>query len=294
MGYIYLITNTVNGKIYVGQTKRNIESRWKEHRRISPAKIAKFGATPLFRAIKKYGVDAFTIEQLEECDNALLDEREIYWIDKLNARTIGYNIAKGGTQSRDCEPVVQFSLEGKFIRTFNSIYEASSETGLKIGGIYCACDGWNVQHTGYQWRYLKDAEKLGMTLPPCKPPNKSTQVHQYTLDGDYIASFPSISEASKSFGEHGGGGVRLACMGKMLESHGYRWSFEKVDKLPEMGKNKTLRPVAKLDDNGKIIEIYDSMTDAAIKNNVSLCAISAVCKGRNKTSAGYGWKYYSA
>lgn len=84
-GIIYKTTNLINGKFYVGQDAHN--------------NINYYGSGKSLKlAIKKYGKENFIKEILEECDTKLLlNEREIYWINKLNAIEIGYNIASGGT-----------------------------------------------------------------------------------------------------------------------------------------------------------------------------------------------------
>jgi len=93
-GMVYKITNSVNGKIYVGQTIRNLERRFKEH-------CIKEGCPIFFKAIKKYGKENFNTEVIEECrDTDELNEKEIYWIQKLNSQCpSGYNISKGGSGS---------------------------------------------------------------------------------------------------------------------------------------------------------------------------------------------------
>lgn len=88
MGSIYLITNKINDKKYVGLTTRSIEIRWKEHCRHSSQRIDE--------AIQEYGQDNFTIEKIEDCDDAQLDEKEIYWIEYYNSHKDGYNETIGG------------------------------------------------------------------------------------------------------------------------------------------------------------------------------------------------------
>lgn len=96
MGYIYKITNNINGKIYIGKTTTTIQNRFKGH-----IKKAKGGShnSYLQNALIKYGVENFSIEELDESD-ALdeLNQKEKYWIEKLNARnrSIGYNQTSGG------------------------------------------------------------------------------------------------------------------------------------------------------------------------------------------------------
>jgi group I intron endonuclease len=94
-GYIYKITNILNGKVYIGQTIKTIEERFRQH-------IYKAGCTHLHAAIKKWGKENFKIEIIEEVPKELLDEREIYWISYYNStdNKIGYNIIKGGKLGR--------------------------------------------------------------------------------------------------------------------------------------------------------------------------------------------------
>lgn len=89
-GYIYVITNKINGKQYVGQTARDVETRFLEHC------SEKKGYSKLHNAIQKYGWQNFYVETLEEIPLSDLNEREVYWINKLQTRDKGYNIAIGG------------------------------------------------------------------------------------------------------------------------------------------------------------------------------------------------------
>lgn len=93
MGYIYKITNKINKKAYIGKTERSIQERWKEHLRHIPMYCDRL---PLYKALAKYGQENFTIEQVEECDSTILDEREIYWINQYGTYHAGYNCTSGG------------------------------------------------------------------------------------------------------------------------------------------------------------------------------------------------------
>lgn len=85
---IYLLTNKINGKVYVGQSV-NIERRWREYRRKVSAAQRR-----LYRAFEKYGVSAFAFEVIEECAPEHLDAYEDVYIRtfKATARDSGYNI----------------------------------------------------------------------------------------------------------------------------------------------------------------------------------------------------------
>lgn len=93
MCYVYIITNSINNKQYIGKTTKTIEERFASHRHDS-----KFSKTVLYKAFKKYGIDNFIISVIEECDSDKLNEREIYWIQKYNSIVPnGYNLTIGGT-----------------------------------------------------------------------------------------------------------------------------------------------------------------------------------------------------
>lgn len=85
-GYIYLITNKINNKQYIGQTSRDVDTRFQEH--YSNTR----GYSKLHNAIQKYGWQNFKVETIEEVPLDSLDEREKYWINKLDTRDKGYNI----------------------------------------------------------------------------------------------------------------------------------------------------------------------------------------------------------
>ena len=95
IGYIYCITNKVNGKQYVGQTTQTIERRFIQHR--SDARTGRRNSI-IHNAIRKYGEENFTTEEIDSASSIdELCEKEIYWIAKLNTLTPnGYNLTEGG------------------------------------------------------------------------------------------------------------------------------------------------------------------------------------------------------
>jgi hypothetical protein len=89
---IYKITNLVNNKIYIGQTRGTLLNRWNSHCRNKKNSLITF-------AINKYGRKNFKIEQIDEASNLQdLNIKEALWIHKLDSanRKIGYNIMLGG------------------------------------------------------------------------------------------------------------------------------------------------------------------------------------------------------
>ena len=93
---IYKITNLINGKSYIGQSI-DIERRFKMHKQTAFNPNKKQYHYPLYRAIRKYGIDKFSFEVLEECNISELNEKEIYYISKYRTHSqLGYNQDDGG------------------------------------------------------------------------------------------------------------------------------------------------------------------------------------------------------
>ena len=108
MGVIYKTVNLVNNKIYVGRDKHNNPKY--------------FGSGKLVNlAFKKYGIENFRKDIIEECDADLLDDREKFWIKELHAQDpeIGYNIADGGhnefSMTEYVRKQISENLKGKYI-----------------------------------------------------------------------------------------------------------------------------------------------------------------------------------
>ena len=85
---VYKITNSLNGKIYVGQTRQKIEKRFLQHSTAN---------SPLGQAMRQCGIENFTIEIIEECrTQEELNRREQFWIKVLNSKVPnGYNLSNG-------------------------------------------------------------------------------------------------------------------------------------------------------------------------------------------------------
>ena len=96
MAYIYQITNDINNNVYIGKTEQTIEKRWKEH--CMDYNRERNEQRPLYAAMKKYGIEHFHIQCLEETENP--NEREIYWIEQKQSFKYGYNATLGGDGRR--------------------------------------------------------------------------------------------------------------------------------------------------------------------------------------------------
>ena len=100
---IYLLTNTTNGKYYVGQTRQELSHYLYEQGYRARNSIC--SKPKLYAAIRKHGIENFKIQTLMECQSQVeLDLAEIAFIYLLQSQKIGYNIADGGCGNSGCPP----------------------------------------------------------------------------------------------------------------------------------------------------------------------------------------------
>jgi group I intron endonuclease len=103
---IYLITNTINGKQYIGQTLHSPEKRWQEHVYTAQGDRRR-SLWPLYHAIRKYGPKAFIISTLAEASSQEeLNQLEIEFIEAYQTldRAFGYNRHEGGNRPPKSTP----------------------------------------------------------------------------------------------------------------------------------------------------------------------------------------------
>lgn len=131
-GFIYKITNTINGKSYIGQTIQNVKERFYQHCATKCSKAVLDMA--IHRAIKKYGKSNFTVEVIEEVDSTNLNDRERYWIKYYDSYNNGYNSTKGGQdgckpfKDLDAEAIIKEYNTGKSLRTLGTIFKVDKQT----------------------------------------------------------------------------------------------------------------------------------------------------------------------
>ena len=115
-GLIYIIKNTVNDKVYIGQTTLSLEDRWKSH--LKPSVHKTRDTYKIYNAMNKYGKENFYVELLEDdIPIDLLNEKEIEYIELYDSYYNGYNSTKGGdgrivNKEYDVDEIIQSYLSG--------------------------------------------------------------------------------------------------------------------------------------------------------------------------------------
>lgn len=211
MAYVYKITNDVNQKIYVGKTQFSIEKRFGEHCRDSQKQTEEH--RPLYAAMRKYGIEHFHIELLEETDSP--EERERYWIEELGSFKYGYNATLGG----DGKPYIDYDVVIATYQKVQNATEVAKQLNINDSSVRSILKSRNIS--------LRDSsdimrEKYGKIT------------NMYSLSGEYIRSFPSARAAGNYLIENGLTKCKLTtirqhisevCRGKRQTAARYKWQY---------------------------------------------------------------------
>lgn len=297
MYIVYKTTNLINGKIYVGVHRTNVDIFDNYYGCGCYKKDLKNNRVNGFpAAIRKYGCKNFKRETLFEFPDtnegmlaAYKKEEEIV-TEEFVKRKDTYNLTRGGqwtVYETLKKPIAQYTIQGKFIRS----WESTSEAQLKLGltSIPNALLGISKYAGEWQWRYYNgdDSDIEAVTT-------KEKSVYQFDLQGNLIKCWRSITEASKSFEEDRQYSIKVmisrCCLGKTNQVNGYYWSFKPKF---EFRTNKHYSAVAKYDDNGIFLESYTTIKEAAERNNIKTSTnIIACIKGKQKHCGGFRWRYF--
>lgn len=132
-GIIYLASNLITGKSYIGQTIKSLDKRKAKHLQNSKTDLN----NKFYQAIRKHGIESFEWKVLEEdIPKEKLDEREIHWIKEINTLYEGYNMTIGGgtllghKHSEETKRKIGESLKGRSMKD-HYIERYGEEEGLK-------------------------------------------------------------------------------------------------------------------------------------------------------------------
>lgn len=134
-GSIYIIRNTVNDKVYIGQTTMTVHERFLSH--LKPSVHKTRGTYKLYNAMIKYGKDKFYYEVLEEnVPVKELDKKEINYIKEYDSFNNGYNSTPGGNARRiheeyDVQNIIDLFNQGLSAKEIGAIYNVCSATILR-------------------------------------------------------------------------------------------------------------------------------------------------------------------
>ena len=276
MGYIYKITNLINNKIYIGQTSFSIELRFKQHIYIAKNNFAI--SYPLYEAMRKYGVENFVIEEMEEVNDSELDDREKYWIKEEQSFIKygkGYNCTLGGEGNIliDREKIYNLWDEGYSISQINEMYSFDRSSIRKILQNY---KNYNIDESN------KRGDKI-------QGKARRKKIFQYDKNGKFIKEYSCREEAEEKTG------ISAKTIWSAIDRNGgaggFFWSYNKKNSIEVPKMRKYRQKVAQY--NGTtLIKIYESAAAAKKETGISDIQIRKVCQGKGKTAGGFIWRYY--
>lgn len=207
MFYVYKYTSP-SGKIYIGYTGKS-----KGKRSGGSNGSCYSNSTYFYHAIKKYGIENFNYEILENnLSKEKAKEKEQYYIQLYDATNpdIGYNLTKGGdgNQKYDYEYIYKLYLEGKTVGEIKQTLNCSESP------IQASLEMHNVPG---KERIQRSAGKYHTVI-----------IYQYSKDKKLINSFNSIAEAERITGiAHAN--IVANCKGRRKSAGGFIWSYDKLD-----------------------------------------------------------------
>ena len=274
MGIIYVIKNDINNKLYVGQTVTTLANRWLHHKDA----YEKYD-WHLYRAMRKYGIEHFWIEKLEDCSDDIIYEREKYWIEQLDSFKNGYNMTSGGEGRTTLD-------REEIIKLWNQGYSALQIAEL-VGSKWSSPIIDVLEQQG-----LYDAEEIKRRkVIDIANKQSLTRIIQYNEKAEVVSIFNSPKEAEDKTG------INRANIKTALDTGsgagGFMWKRE-GEKPPAPRKIKTgrKRKVQQIDLNTlEVINTYNNASEAGRAIGCAPSSISAVCRGERNKTHGFGWRY---
>lgn len=293
-GFIYITTNLVNGRLYVGQKK--IRSGWETYLGSGDA---------LKKAIQKYGRENFERKIID----IAFSVNELNYLENLYTRMFNavdsrkwYNICYGGINgaaNHQKKPVKLFDIKGNLIEQYDSISRASNITGDSRDVIRNSCNGKIVMtKCKHIWRWAEDDFNKYPTEYGKR--EKSIEVKCYSIDGKFIKKYESLHEAENNSGINRTS-IKSCCDGFISTAGGYVWRYieDSFDKYPVRTKTENIKiklekyslKVKCYNTDGVLLKIYNSIHEAEKETGASRANISKCCKGKSYVACGYVWRY---
>ena len=191
--------------------------------------------------------------------------------------------------------VIQYDSDGNFIKRFESITVASQETGIQVTSICQSCKQKNHLAGGFIWCYEKQKNAIKQALEKKRSGYGKKKVYQFDLNGTLLKVWNSAQDVEKETGM-AASTISIACSGKIAQVYGYIWSRKEdiSDKINSGQMKRSKQKNIKIDQysmDGTFIRSWDSIKDASHSLLIDGSGISKVCKGKQKQSGGFKWKY---
>lgn len=290
---IYITTNQVNGKIYIGLHKTDNPYSFDNYLgcgvfTTSPASYMNGGTLFQF-AVKKYGVKQFkrktlkvfdTLEEAAKYENEIVDEEFI-------KRQDTYNMVCGGGCPPDLSKIVyQFDMEGNFIKQWRNQIEVTDHYNCYKDAIYESIKN----KRSFKDCFWSNSQEINIQNYRLNVTNKFT--YQYNKNGVLLNVFESIQECANKLDVDKKRIVNALALKSLVEDCYFLPANVNVFDVIEWRstKNSGKKTVYRYTLDGKYDGEFKSLADAAKNLNLkSYTSISAALKDPKKVSGGYRW-----
>lgn len=287
---IYKAQNKINNKIYIGKTN-NLRKRIREHTRYDVHNGLLF-----HKAIEHYGAENFEWTIIDSTTtNEEANFLESYYIKKFNSfKPNGYNMTFGGdgNSNQSAKRIVCLSLNGDYIKSYNSAAQAEREDGFTNSTVLTCCKGKTRQCKGHLFMYEEDYLKNGPIKYKKPKSTRCKRIIQCDTDGNYIAEYESVQEASVKT-KSNRTGILGCANGYYKKANGYIWVYEKdfpIKNLESHRNNKKGRKIAQVDPKtDTIINTFERIKEAGDKLGVNYKSIHKALDLPNRTAYGFKW-----
>lgn len=199
--------------------------------------------------------------------------------------------------------ITQYDLQGRKIKVYPGIKAAAEATGCSRPGISDVLKGLMLKTSNYIWRYGDGTSKIDLdgywdkgrlraSAQRCK------RVTQYNRMGERIATYSSITEASKTTGILSSY-ISRCILGELNIIKGFVWRLgkgrKKISTKGLMSRDEFIasrqKKVAQYTSDGKLVTLHDSIRKAARAIGIHASSISASARGVHPMGGGYRWKF---
>ncbi|HEX2846332.1 MAG TPA: NUMOD1 domain-containing DNA-binding protein [Chitinophagaceae bacterium] len=127
--------------------------------------------------------------------------------------------------------VHQYTLDGKFVKSYSSAVEAGKKLGIPSLYINDAARTKVRPAAKFYWRYGKPRSRIQVTAFKERLAHtlrvQKRKVEQLTLKGKLLRTFDSVMQAARSVNSLSGSNISFVCQGRLKSSKGYKWRYAK-------------------------------------------------------------------
>lgn len=295
---VYITINLCNGKFYIGVHRTNPET-FDGYIGCGIYRASQANKDYiLHKAVRKYGYENFKRTIIQQFPDTEEGRKQAFELEALlvnntllKSKSV-YNTALGGVESTTenlMKTIYMFDLSGNYLRSFKNAREAAifinpeNQDNIRAS-IKNNCLGITSSSYGYFWSYTKNFKYYN---------NCNKEVAQYTINGKFLRTYKSITEAEISLSLNS---IQQAII-KKGSAGGYQWRYYEGDNsdIPTLINTKTKNnylPILMFDKHNNFIKEFDSVKQCITEyTQLSASQINRVLNNTIKSHKGFIFRY---